>query len=134
MGLKRAAAAKRLAPRAKVWLELNGEYVFGLGLSEMLKAVQDTGSIKRAAQQLGKSYRHVWSRIKEAECALGAVLVASRVGGQGAHRSELTGQAQQLVADYDALRQRVFDIVQAEFATRFTVARPATPQRRTRRK
>jgi molybdate transport repressor ModE-like protein len=77
------------------------------------------------AAQIGKSYRHVWSRIKEAEHSLGTVLVASRVGGQSSQRSELTEQAQRLVTDYDALRQRVFDVVQAEFTARFALSRPA---------
>jgi molybdate transport system regulatory protein len=134
MGVKRDAAVDRIAPRAKVWLELDGQYVFGFGLSEMLKAVQETGAIKLAAQQLGKSYRHVWSRIKEAERALGAALVESRVGGQGTRRSELTELARRLVADYDALRHRVFDVVQAEFAMRCAVTPPARRRRRTQRK
>jgi len=109
----------RLTPRVKVWLEQEGEYVFGFGLSEILKAVQETGSIKAAAGLLGKSYRHIWGRIKQAERALGIALVETRVGGQQTDRSALTSTALRLVADYDALRQRVFDVVQEEFSSRF---------------
>lgn len=47
----------------KVWLERDGRYAFGLGMCEILRAVDRTGSIKRAAAELGKSYRHVWGRI-----------------------------------------------------------------------
>jgi hypothetical protein len=35
-----------LIPRAKIWIEADGEYVFGHGLSEILKAIQQAGSIK----------------------------------------------------------------------------------------
>jgi len=103
----------------KVWLELDGEYVFGFGLSEILKAVQTAGSIKWAADALGKSYRHVWGRIKEAEEALGEPLVQTRVGGKGTGRSSLTESAERLVADYDALRARMFAVVEEEFSSRF---------------
>jgi molybdate transport system regulatory protein len=107
----------------KVWLEVDGRYVFGFGLSEILKAVDATGSIKAAADRLGKSYRHVWSRIKEAEQALNQSLVETRVGGGGRRRSSLTQLAGRLVADYDALRERMFDVVQQEFSSRFQTPR-----------
>ena len=87
-------------PRVKLWLEKNDEYAFGLGISNILEAVNNTGSIKEAAASLGKSYRHVWSRIKAAESALGVPLVATRVGGEGTQRSNLTDSARLLVQEY----------------------------------
>ena len=111
-------------PRVKVWLETDGHYVFGFGLSEILKAVDAAGSIKSAADDLGKSYRYVWGRIKKAEDAIGAPLVKSRVGGAGSSRSTLTELAGRLVADYDALRQRMFEVLDDEFSARFETTEP----------
>ena len=116
--------------RVKVWLEIDGQYVFGFGLSEILKAVEAAGSIKAAAGSLGKSYRYVWGRIKKAERALGEPLVETRVGGKGTSRSSLTELAGRLVDDYDALRGRMFDVVGQEFSSRFdppTKAKAARP-------
>jgi molybdate transport repressor ModE-like protein len=110
--------ADRVKPRTKLWLEVNSQYVFGLGISNILKAVQQTGSIKAAAREVGKSYRHVWDKIKQAEQALGAPLVWTQVGGKDARRSELSELAQDLVRDYDDCRQRLFDLVQVEFSQR----------------
>ncbi len=120
---------KLVEPRVKVWLEVDGQYVFGFGLSEILKAIETTGSIKAAARQLGKSYRYVWGRIKRAEEAIGQPLVRTRVGGKDPRRSSLTPRASQLVADYDALRNRMFEVVEQEFACRF---RPPKRSRTTR--
>jgi len=105
--------------RAKVWLEVDDEYAFGYGISEILKAVERAGSIKAAAAELGKSYRYVWGRIKKAEKAIGKPLVETRVGGAGTSRSSLTELASQLVADFDTLRGRMFEVVQQEFSARF---------------
>jgi molybdate transport system regulatory protein len=116
---KTARPRRRLAPRVKVWLELEGDYVFGHGLAEILAAVDKAGSLKEAAAQLGKSYRYIWGRVKEAEQALGKQLVDAHVGGQGTHRSSLTPLARQLLADYTALRARMLAVVQEEFAHRF---------------
>ncbi len=130
---KNGPTQKQIQPRVKVWLETvgqenGGQYIFGLGISDILKAVESSGSIKAAAELLGKSYRHVWSRLKEAEEALGQPLVDARQGGSGTSRSSLTELATQLVADYDALRQRMFEVVEEEFSSRFkTLSRPNTP-------
>jgi len=120
MGSRRSrTSAKPMKARVKVWLEMDGEYVFGFGLSEILKAVDAAGSMKAAADRLGKSYRYLWGRIKEAETAMGAPLVETRVGGRGPGRSSLTELASRLVTDYDALRRRAFEVVEQEFSSRF---------------
>jgi molybdate transport system regulatory protein len=108
-----------LTPRVKVWLETGGRYAFGFGMSEILQAVERAGSIKQAAADLGKSYRHVWGRIKEAEAALGRPLVESRVGGREPQRSALTPEARRLVADFLALREHMAHVLQREFSRRF---------------
>ncbi len=108
-----------LTPRAKVWLEVDGRYVFGHGICEILRAVSETGSIKEAARQLGKSYRYVWGRVREAETALDTPLVDTRVGGAGTRRSNLTPAADSLIAGFAALRERVIRLTNDEFARRF---------------
>jgi molybdate transport system regulatory protein len=105
-------------PRVKVWLEVEGRYAFGLGIAEILQAVGQAGSIKRAAA-LGKSYRYVWGRIQDAEEALGRPLVEARVGGRGLQRSSLTDEARRLVAAFLALRARMLEAVRDEFGRHF---------------
>lgn len=110
---------KRLVPRVKVWLETEGHYAFGFGISEILLAVDRAGAIKQAASDLGKSYRHVWGRIKEAEEALGQQLVETQVGGKDSQRSSLTPTARQLVHDFLAVRRRMISLVERECSRRF---------------
>ena len=109
----------RLRPRIKVWLETDGRYAFGFGMSEILRAVDKHGSIKQAAGALGKSYRYVWGRLKEAERALGQTLVETHVGGKDLQRSFLTPAARQLVDDFLAIRHRMIQVADQEFRQRF---------------
>ena len=109
-----------LVPRVKVWLETDGRYAFGFGLSEMLRAVDQAGSIKQAAHNLGKSYRYVWGRIKEAERALDQQLVETHVGGKEVQRSFLTPVARQLVENYLRVRARMMKVVEQECKRSFT--------------
>ena len=116
---RRRERRSRLTPRLKVWLETDGRYSFGFGICQILSAVDQTGSIKQAAAQLGKSYRYVWSRVKEAEAALGDPLVETHVGGRGRQRSSLTDRARRLLDDFLALRRRMAAVVDREFSRRF---------------
>jgi molybdate transport system regulatory protein len=100
-------------------LELDGEYTFGWGICEILQAVEATGSIKSAARSLGKSYRYVWGRIKDAERTLGQPLVVAQVGGCGRDRSSLTEFAKQSVDGFLKLRGRLLEILDQEFARQF---------------
>src|SRR5213083_1927701 len=108
-----------LVPRVKVWLEAEGRYAFGFGLCQMLQAVDQTGSIKQAAANIGKSYRYVWGRIKAAEKVLGTEIVEAHVGGAGVQRSNLTLAARQLVVDFLAIRARMMEVAHQEFSQRF---------------
>lgn len=116
---KPASAADSIHPRVKVWLEVGGEYVFGHGLSRILEAIRETGSIKGAARRLGKSYRYIWGRIKQAEESIGESLVETQIGGSGVRRSDLTPRAVELLEAFQALRQRMTEVLEEEFSARF---------------
>jgi molybdate transport repressor ModE-like protein len=107
-------------PRVKVWVECRGRYAFGFGLAEILQAVERAGSFKEAASDLGKSYRYIWGRVKEAEKVLGQQLVVTQVGGKEPKRSFLTPAARRLVASFLSLRGRLTHLVEREFARHFT--------------
>ena len=108
-----------LAPRVKVWLETDGRYSFGFGITRILQAVDNAGSIKQAALDLGLSYRYVWGRIKKAEEALGRQLVEAQVGGAGTQRSSLTLEARRLLSAFLAFRSRMQQLLRDEYARHF---------------
>lgn len=103
-------------PRVKIWLEKEERYVFGHGIAEILTAVNDTGSIKEAARRVGKSYRYVWGRIKEAEDAFEVQLVETRVGGGDTARSTVTPFAAQLLNCFNRLRADLVAFAESRYA------------------
>lgn len=108
-----------LQPRIKIWFESGGEYAFGYGLCEILEAVREQGSIKLAAASIGRSYRYIWGRIKDAENILGYELVQTRVGGKSDNRSELTQDAEHLLDSFLSLRESMKKEMDREFAATF---------------
>ena len=70
-----------LKPNYKLWLEYNGEYVFGPGAYSILKSIEKTGSITNGAKMLSMSYRYVWGVIRKIEKKLGIKILNSYKGG-----------------------------------------------------
>jgi molybdate transport system regulatory protein len=103
-----------LRPRIKLWLQCPNGFRFCSRFIAILEAVDRTGSIKHAAAEVGRSYRLVWSRIKDAEAALGCALVATSLGGQGKERSELTPDARRVVARFYDLRERLLTLATSD--------------------
>lgn len=67
--------------RLHMWLESEEGVFFGYGRLLLLDKVQKTGSLKKAAESLGMSYRAAWGKIKASEEILETKLI-ERVGNR----------------------------------------------------
>lgn len=93
-------SAERPTVRLHIWLESHGELFFGIGRAQLLFNIQHYGSIKKAAQNMGMSYRAAWGKIQQSEQALGVKLVEQR----GAKREglRLTREGEELADMFQA--------------------------------
>jgi len=70
----------------KIWIEKNGNNVFGVGIYSLLSLVEETGSLHKAAQNLKMSYRAAWGKVRDYEDRMGtSLLEKGRHGRTGAH-------------------------------------------------
>ena len=58
-----------------LWLEKEGGVFFGSGRYELLKCVDELGSLKLASEKLELSYRGAWGKIKRSEEIIGEKLL-----------------------------------------------------------
>lgn len=70
---------------------------------EMLRAIDEQGSMHAAAEALGRSYPHLQRRVVELENAVGQLTERLR-GGQGGGGTRLTEDARDLVRRFERLR------------------------------
>jgi molybdate transport system regulatory protein len=106
---------KKLAVRSKIWLEIDGDPVFGGGREELLRLVGASGSINAAARRMGIPYRRAWNYIDAMEKRLGFPLVNRQKGGAGGGESTLTTEAKELLEKFDRLREGINDLVDRKF-------------------
>ena len=104
-----------LQVRSKIWLEIDGEPVFGQGRDKLLRLIKHTGSINAAAKSMGIPYRKAWTYIDAMEKRLGFPLVNRLKGGPGGGESTLTPQAETLLQKFDLLQQGFNDSVNCKF-------------------
>ena len=86
--------------RMKHWLEVDGRFAIGDGGVELLRAIATYGTLAKAANEVGWSYRHAWGYIRRAEFALGLRLTEARPGKGTARGLELTAQARRLLRQF----------------------------------
>jgi len=88
----------------KIWLDDNGK-AFGEGPYKLLKLVEKTGSLHKAAQNMHMSYRKAWLMIHSIEKNLGFPLLKTKVGGISGGGSIITIQGKNLMNNYEKFRK-----------------------------
>ncbi len=61
-----------------LWLGTEMGVFFGPGRAELLELIEYHGSLKKAAEELGMSYRAAWGKIKKTEAVIGNKLVEKK--------------------------------------------------------
>jgi molybdate transport system regulatory protein len=92
--------------RYKLWVEKDGEKVFGDGPLDILHRVERTGSLRQAASEINMSYSQAWNLMKDLEKRLGFNLLKRKVGGEKGGGSEITEEARELMVKFEIFRGR----------------------------
>lgn len=77
--------------------------VFGKGIANLCKGVQEKGSLNAAAKAMGMAYSKAWRIIKDTEDSLGVQLLIR----DGAHGSELTEEGTELLNVYLSIDEKI---------------------------
>jgi len=105
--------------RSKIWLETDGEPVFGRGRRFLLEAIDIHGSINRAAREVGISYRKAWGHIAAMEKRLGISLVVRQAGGKNGGGAALTQEAREFLRKFESLEEGLKEFVDRRFSQLF---------------
>ena len=104
--------------KAKLWLDYDGR-AFGDGPARLLSGVEHSGSLRKAAQELGMSYNKAWRILRAAEERLGFALLDRSVGGSLGGGSHLTLEARELVTRYQTAAAEVEQVLETVFQRHF---------------
>jgi molybdate transport system regulatory protein len=94
---------KSIEVQGRLWLALNGKPLLGKGRLELLRQIEATGSITKAAKSMKMSYKAAWDAVDAMNNALGTPVVESATGGASGGGSRLTEAGKQLILQYQLL-------------------------------
>ena len=115
MKLKNAAS---LRIKTKIWIENDQDDLhFGKGKTEILERIELDGSIAKAAENMGLSYKKAWTHIKILQKNVADELVISQKGrGSG---TVLTPKAKELILKFHQLEDEIEDFADKRFEELF---------------
>jgi molybdate transport repressor ModE-like protein len=84
-----------------------GDKIHGKELLRLLDEINQTGSLSRAVEEAGISYRYGWGLLNRAEKTLGQALVTRQAGGTAGGGTTLTEEGKKLLRHMERLQQEV---------------------------
>jgi len=102
--------------RYKLWMadeQENG--ILGDGKWQMLKLIDEKGSLKAACDELGYTYRRTWGNLQKIEKFFGFPLLETYRGGSDGGKTILTDEGRKLVRAFDTFHQTVDSTIQKGF-------------------
>lgn len=100
--------------RVRYWIYLNGEKFFGVGRAELLKHIDESGSISNAAKAMGMSYKKAWAMVDDMNSKAKEPYVLAKKGGKSGGGTELTEAGRKMLGAYDSLNKKLASIAESE--------------------
>lgn len=102
--------------KIKIWLAGdNGTGFLGDGRYRLLRQIDQQGSLQKAADNLGISYRKAWGDVCAVERKLGFELVHRQRGGSKGGTSQITPRGRKLLDAFGSIKTEVETTAKKQF-------------------
>ncbi len=101
-------------PKPQIRILFRKAIAMGPGKSELLQAIDRTGSISAAARDMGMSYRRAWLLVDTMNQSFKHPLVTTEIGGQRGGGATVTEFGQDVLARYLAMEAKAALAVEKE--------------------
>lgn len=97
--------------RFKCWVEDNGEKLYGPGPNELIKQIQQEGSLSKVASKMNMSYKKAWEMVQRLNEHCEEPLILLKKGGSHGGGAEVTERALEIVKEFDDFQNKIKEIV-----------------------
>ena len=108
-----------MTPKIKTWVTFSDALKFGEGRARLLELIAEHGSLQKAAEALGMSYRNAWGYLGELERAAGFKFVERAAGGGPGSGMRLTKDGKRFLERYWKFHAGVESAARRHFAQAF---------------
>jgi molybdate transport system regulatory protein len=89
--------------KSRIWIETENGMFLGNGRVQLLKAIEETGSLTKAAKSLNMSYKKAWNLVDSVNKNAAEEVVSTNVGGKDGGGAIVTGYGKILIQKFDDL-------------------------------
>lgn len=100
----------------RIWICTSEGTFIGQGRVRLLKEIDKTGSISKAAKEMKMSYRKAWELVNSMNRQCATPLVKSTKGGAGGGGAQLTGPGRKAIALFDTINGKCNQLLELESA------------------
>lgn len=100
--------------KSRIWIELEGDVFLGEGRVHLLKAIDETGSLSKAAKSINMSYKKAWHLIDSVNKSAKKSVTINTTGGKGGGGAQLTNYGKSLITAFDDINKNCWEFLNAE--------------------
>lgn len=97
--------------KSRIWIEFEDHVLLGEGRVQLLKAIDETGSLSQAAKSLNISYKKAWDLIDSVNKSAKKPLTVTSTGGKGGGGAELTEYGKRLISAFDDINKNCWEFL-----------------------
>lgn len=97
--------------KSKIWIESEEGVLISEGRVQLLKLIEETGSLNKAAKAMNISYQKAWKLVDESNKAAPNPLIATQIGGSKGGGTVLTPYGKSLIASFENINRACWDFL-----------------------
>jgi molybdate transport system regulatory protein len=104
----------KFKPSSKFWIKFESKRVLGKGGAAILEQIKKEGSISRAAEKLGMSYRYAWNYLDKVRRIVGEPIDTFKGCKSGGGGAKLTEMGEYLLSEYNRISKTLEDFISSK--------------------
>jgi molybdate transport system regulatory protein len=100
----------------RIWIEKDGRPFLGSGRIKLLEAIEQEGSISKAAILMKMSYKKAWQLVKSMNTLSDEPIVDKETGGKNGGGTKLTKKGKGLIQEFKKLESKSHSFLEKELS------------------
>ena len=102
--------------KSRIWIEADGEILLGEGRVSLLKAIEEMGSLSKAAKSMGMSYKKAWALIDAVNSRAKEPVCNVTIGGKKGGGTEITSYGKALIKTYETINKNCWKFLEEQIS------------------
>jgi molybdate transport system regulatory protein len=100
--------------KSRIWIEIDGEEFLGEGKVQLLKAINEKGSLSKAAKLMKISYKKAWHLLDSVNKSSKKPVTVMSIGGKGGGGTELTEYGKSLILVFEEMNKQCWKFLDVQ--------------------